>query len=367
MKKDLQLAFHWFTHPNNTPRSYLTAEGMQIVEEIKSALSSHDLSLARQITNSLYSDAMRDRREVGEILIHGGIFGFLLGGNENYHFAKDQFRNLVNTYFGQDLHYWAISLWLLGFTYWHLPEYKRDATQQWEYSLRILTDLSYSPKSINPDWYQKIRFQVLEAFFLSRMFDQYFPVSQVKYLRLRPTLQPSASASPKAKTTARNLKVRALPIYQYVPAGGWGVVEPDEVGYSEMDGLTIEGLAHQANNLRGSGQIILQDSISYALVRITGTSMNLNDIQTGDYVIIQRQDDADHMDIVLAERIGIDSEATLKRLHKQGKTVELHPESDDPSNPILSVDKRDNLRILGIAIAVLKPLPPSENGSETSD
>jgi hypothetical protein len=371
MKEDLQIAFNWFTHPNGKAQSYLSPNGNQTMDAIRTALSTHSLEQARQIANHVTFNPQENPLEVGEILVWAAIYTLYLGEDEYIKFAKELFQNAAAKYSDNDMHYRAITMWLLGLIYWQFPEYKYDAIHHWEYSLRVLTHLSYSSESLNPGWYQKIRFQVIESLFHTRMFKRYLPIKEVKYFHITATKQqPSAATglpTGKPKTSRRQSIIRSLPVYQYIPAGGWGVVDPEEIGQSQINDFVIDNILHQAIDLMGRGQITIQEREQYAFVRIKGTSMNKRDIQNGDYVLIHRQEDANHTDIVLAERIGIDPEATLKRLYKQGNNIELRPESIDPENPILPVDKWDNLRILGIAIAVLKPAPKEseENNEET--
>jgi hypothetical protein len=360
MKKDLHLAFHWFTHPNEQPQSFLTSEGIQLVDEIQVALSTHAIDNATRIARHLFFVSNLDRREVGEILLRTAIYAVLLKEEAYLLFAKEQVQRAAETFVNRDLHSRAFALWFVGYISWQIPMGQREAIRQWDQCRYLLNLLSYSHVSPAPDWYQKVRFLIVEAFFNTRMREQYYPLKDVRHTRLRPSPQPSIPTAPptKPKAPPSRLIIRTIPVYQYVPAGGWGVVDPDEVGHLEVEKLMMEGKPYQAIDLVGRGRVTLRENEPYAVVHIKGTSMNKLNIEDGDYVVIHRQEDASHMDVVLAERITLDSEATLKRYYKQGRILELHPESDDPSHPILPVEKRDDLRILGIAIAVLKPLPP---------
>jgi len=374
IEEDLKIAYNWFTHPNGNHQVHLNPNS-QHIEAIRTALSTHSLDQARRISRNLHFSTTENRLEVGEILVWAAVYAVHLGQDErikeeHIQFAKEQFQNAAAKYSDEEPHYRAITLWLLGLIYWHLPEYKRHAIYHWEYSLRVLTHLSYSQESLNPAWYQDIRFKVVETLFHARMFRRHLSIKDVKYFRISSPKRQQASKDAgvpisKPKSPRKPINIRSLPVYQYVPAGGWGVVDPVEIGQTESDQFIINDISYQATDLIGRGQITIQEREQYAMVRIKGESMNKLDIQKDDYVLIHRQEVANHTDIVLAERINLDPEATLKRLYWQGNTIELQPESDDPSHPILPVDKRDNLRILGVAIAIFKPVPPEEPTSET--
>ena len=360
-REDLRTVYKWFTHPNGSYQSQISPNGLQTVEAIRTALSTHSLEQARRISRELFFKPGENQLEVGEILVWAALYAIHLGEPEHILFAKEQTQNAVSKFSDDNPHYLAIALWFLGFIYWQLLSSEHEAVFHWHSCLRVLNHLSYAHASLNPGWYQEIRFQVVEALFQTRMLRRYFSLKDVKYYQIeqrkRPPLSPAVPAG-KPKSPRKPGSIRSLPVYQYIPAGGWGVVDPDEVGQAEIDHFIIDGTPYQAIDLIGRGQITIREREPYAIVRIKGTSMNKLDILNDDYVLIHRQDDAEHKDIVLAERKDIDSEATLKRLFRQGNTIELHPESNVLQHPILNVEKRDKLRILGIAIAVLKPVEP---------
>lgn len=359
MKKDLELVFHWFTHPNGNQQSYLTEDGFQKVVEIQTALSTHAIDQATQISRRLFFVSTTNNLELGEILLRTAIYAVMLEEELYLQFAKEQIQRAAEAFINYDTHCRAFALWFVGYIYWQIPMCQGEAVRNWENSRHLLNILSYAHDTSSPDWYQKILFVIVQAFFNTKMIGRYYPLTKVNYPHLQSVDQPSAAkaVSLKPKSPNPRINIRSIPVYQYVRAGGWGVVDPDEVGYSELDHMIIDDTPHQIIGLPGHEQVTIQNHTQYALVRITGTSMNKFDIREGDYVLIRRQEDATHTEVVLAERIGIDAEATLKRLYKQGNTIELRPYSNDP-HPVLPVDKRDNLRILGIAIAILKPVPP---------
>jgi SOS regulatory protein LexA len=84
------------------------------------------------------------------------------------------------------------------------------------------------------------------------------------------------------------------------------------------------------------------------ILHVKGDSMKNANINDGDFVVIRRQQSADHNDIVAAE---IEGSATLKRLNLKGKTPYLMPEN--PKYQPISLENRE-ASILGIAIGVIK-------------
>lgn len=85
---------------------------------------------------------------------------------------------------------------------------------------------------------------------------------------------------------------------------------------------------------------------------VRGESMIGAGILDGDVVVVRRQESADEGDIVAAllDREAED-EATVKRLHRDGRRLELVPE-----NPALSPIPFDSGRIVGKVVAVLRKL-----------
>lgn len=103
----------------------------------------------------------------------------------------------------------------------------------------------------------------------------------------------------------------------------------------DMLSLPIEWLRYQNQNY---------------ILTVCGDSMIEAGINSGDMVVIHKQETADNNDIVAAE---IDGEATLKRFTKAGSTVILLPCNSEYEPIIL---QENQVRILGIAIGLMKQL-----------
>jgi repressor LexA len=99
------------------------------------------------------------------------------------------------------------------------------------------------------------------------------------------------------------------------------------------------------------GQVLVEGGLAsrgrcFAL-EVEGDSMIQAGVHPGDLVIVRQQPLAESGDIVVAL---LGDEATLKRLHIRGETIELRPEN--PRYRPLVIDSGDDLRILGKVIAI---------------
>jgi SOS-response transcriptional repressor LexA len=114
---------------------------------------------------------------------------------------------------------------------------------------------------------------------------------------------------------------------------------------------------HRLVNLRGSpGVTELVSSTTYFILQVKGDSMNADQIDPGDFVLLRQQNSADQMDIVAAEIVNVDTEATLKRfLRKNGKII-LEPSSTNPTHQAFTFNETArNFFIRGVALGVFKP------------
>jgi repressor LexA len=82
-------------------------------------------------------------------------------------------------------------------------------------------------------------------------------------------------------------------------------------------------------------------------LRVTGESMIEEHIADGDYVVIQRQEQARDGQIVAVR--DDDGEATLKRFYKERNRVRL-----EPANKTMKPIFRDRVNILGVLVGVVR-------------
>lgn len=85
------------------------------------------------------------------------------------------------------------------------------------------------------------------------------------------------------------------------------------------------------------------------VLRVKGESMIGDGILDGDYVVVRRQPQADNGQTVVAL---IRGEATVKRFHRRGGRVELHPAN--PTMAPIVVEAEESFRIEGVVIGVIR-------------
>ena len=123
-----------------------------------------------------------------------------------------------------------------------------------------------------------------------------------------------------------------VPVLGRVPAGAF------EIAVEDLEGYVPFASRRATSKLFG--------------LKVRGESMRDAGILDGDLVIVRRQADAESGQIVVAF-LEEEGEATVKRLRRRGRRIELHPE-----NEAFSVLKPDpsQLRILGKVVEVRRTL-----------
>ena len=86
------------------------------------------------------------------------------------------------------------------------------------------------------------------------------------------------------------------------------------------------------------------------LLRVSGMSMKDTGIVDGDLLAVHKTQDVRNGQVVVAR---IDDEVTVKRLKKQGNTVQLLPENSD-FQPIVVDLQQQTLTIEGLAVGVIR-------------
>lgn len=99
---------------------------------------------------------------------------------------------------------------------------------------------------------------------------------------------------------------------------------------------------------------LVKDPTKDFILRVIGDSMNDAEINSGDYVLVERTEQANSGDRIVAI---VDNMATVKRLQKTDKATILWPESKDPKyKPIIL---KENYKIAGKVICTIQN--PYEN------
>jgi repressor LexA len=83
------------------------------------------------------------------------------------------------------------------------------------------------------------------------------------------------------------------------------------------------------------------------VLEVDGDSMIDDQIASGDYVVVRKQDTAQRGQIVVA--LTDDNEATLKRWYPEGKRIRLEP-ANSSMKPIYTT----NARVLGVMVGVVR-------------
>lgn len=85
------------------------------------------------------------------------------------------------------------------------------------------------------------------------------------------------------------------------------------------------------------------------VLHVAGDSMIDDGILDGDYVVVRKQATAENGQTVVAL---LDNEATVKRLHRNGRIIELHPAN--PTMQPITIDADVPFRIEGVVVGVIR-------------
>ncbi len=85
------------------------------------------------------------------------------------------------------------------------------------------------------------------------------------------------------------------------------------------------------------------------VLHVAGDSMIDDGILDGDYVVVRKQATAENGQTVVAL---LDNEATVKRLHRHGHIIELHPAN--PTMQPITVDAEIPFGIEGVVVGVIR-------------
>ncbi len=290
-----------------------------------------------------------------------------------YRLIKEAATVLTETPPVNEIHYqtFAASYWLLGCLEISKGSSHVEILKCWQKALTLYEKLSSHELMLYTGQYRYNIRQMQEAIsaFISEGSHSFSQISdQNNRISLFPasreaSLQPSLPLP----ITLFSGKTSVLDVFNTIPAGPLTELEdPPEPFESiplkkEQDLFLIEKQGFQLFRLDGFGQIINLNSQRYIVLRVEGDSMNLANIDDGDYILVRLQNDASHEDIVAAQIIQKDEEpqATLKRFERDGKKINLKAESTNPKNKSYHFFEKDLnhiLSVIGVAIGVFKPI-----------
>ncbi|HLE15431.1 MAG TPA: S24 family peptidase [Anaerolineales bacterium] len=261
-------------------------------------------------------------------------------------------------------HYYAVANWLLGGILINSPHQRLEVIYKWNTSLEAFGSLVYHPENITGDeeWYRnrhrgmQLEIKNLitqEPLVTAEETDQSIPI---------PEDWPIVVLYPGAH--------KILEVIGEIPAGGFGPAGSDPFCKErihlipEMDLFRLFGGDYRMYNLRGSGRVIrLVATESYFILRVTGDSMDLAKIDSGDYVLLRLQKAAENGEIVAAGILAEEHVATLKRYRERNGVIVLQPESRNERWKKREFGREDlfprgdawKIQIHGVALAVFKP------------
>ncbi|MAT43965.1 MAG: hypothetical protein CL609_16645 [Anaerolineaceae bacterium] len=268
-----------------------------------------------------------------------------------------------------EIHYqtFAASFWLLGCLEYARGSSRAEILKCWQKALTLYEKLSNHELMLYTGQYRyNIRRmqETISAFISERsetVNSSHFITNAESTLQL--ALPTFSLFKP---VTLFSGQTKVLDVYHTIPAGPLTELEdPPEPLESfplqkEQAMFLIDKQGFQLFRLDGTEQTIHLNSQLHIVLRVEGDSMNLANIDDGDYILLRLQNDASHEDIVAAQIIekGAEPQATLKRFERDGKKINLKAESSNPKNksyPFVENDLNHKLSIIGVAIGVFKP------------
>lgn len=158
-----------------------------------------------------------------------------------------------------------------------------------------------------------------------------FAPSAFKFLT---STQPQAtSASSTTNNSLYKHKLYHLPFYQHAVSAGFPSPAEDEMEILDLNELLIR-----------------HPSATFFL-RVSGSSMIKAGIHDRDILVVDRSLEPAHGKIVIAV---VNGELTVKRLHKEGRRLQLIAEND--AYAPIDITEEIDLRIWGVVTSVIHPL-----------
>lgn len=142
-------------------------------------------------------------------------------------------------------------------------------------------------------------------------------------------------------------------------------LSPDTTGKSaEIDRLILDGKPHSLHSLKPDKRITLSKGNEWGWMKVRGNSMNKMkkgtvSIRDGDYVLVERNSNSNHNDVVVACRLEEETDETfyfVKRFDAEKNM--LRSESSIKGFETADIEITENIHIFGIVRAVAKPIAP---------
>jgi len=378
---------------NKFESTHLRPSSNALISHMKTALEAGHATEAAGLLQQLkdYACKLRDDAEVVEVFLEcAETAGRLANLAEAGAILMDAASRAWS-----DLHRRAVIFWLLGTIQWRSMPARQQAVVSWRNSISDFDRLAKKPSIPRQQrtWYEQtcclLEQDLAEALEeIGRYMDLIQSVGKREddfAVRSEPvsttplpsastltpvssTPLPSASAVTHSSNTFLEIGstltqsadiLQLFTISEEIPAGDFGPsgFDPFPIGKVELDRVSINGHPYSIHSTRGKKIINLPLDQQTTVVKVKGDSMDLENIAQQDFVILRRVAAPANGDIVMAEIVGVDGRATLKRYFKEKDTITLQPHSSNPDHkPFVFSKVKDGFYIRGVVIAVLKPI-----------
>ncbi|MCB0102408.1 MAG: hypothetical protein KDD74_10215 [Anaerolineales bacterium] len=360
------------------PREYHLRESTRIlVRRMRAAIENGDsngawnlLGQLKKLGNGIY-DMRNDfgtngfLYEQSEINLECAIAAYLMDDRRE---ASSLLDAISGNFIHQSIHK-AVTCWISGCIHWQSQTHFDAALVNWEKGFQIVTDLARDTafEETFAEGCARIASEMDDA--IRRASNTGFPPPPPRRVNRRPNpgagfddappQEPDRPSSPPHRPRGSggfpSALLKSFPVLGSIPAGSpLGIVD-DSSEEAVIDGIEINGAFYNFHSLVGGSEINISQNKQYFILKVNGDSMNNTmpvHIESGDYVLMVKQDAAESGDIVAAEIENDGREATLKRyFYSDGKYI-LKAQSRNPQNDHLTF--RKDFYIRGKALAVLK-------------
>ena len=352
---------------NKYDKSHISDSSNSLIDQVLKAMKEGRKEEARGLLQQLVELAcnLRDDKEVNEILIECGHIFFML---DDLTEAERILLSSVSRAWS-DPHRRGVAQWMLGCVQWLSLTTRQQAVISWQSSLSDFERLAREAglTSEQHAWYleahSRLQKSLLEAMQKAGSYVDVDETASSKSKKKEPFSQSGvvadASLPPEPGENHPFDILQLFTISEEIPAGDFGPsgIDPFPIGTVEIDRLTINGHPYSIHSTRGRKVINLPFDQKFSVVKVKGDSMDQENITDKDYVLLRRVDAPANGDIVMAEIVGIDSHATLKRYSRQKDGITLKPHSSNPAHkPFVFKKINEGFYVRGVVVAVLKPI-----------
>ncbi len=328
---------------------------------------------------------------------------------KNFSVSRELFYDARDNLSRGDSHHYAIATWMLGCVYWLEKDSQHNkGIDAWQETIDIFERQANnaSTNTFKMRWYHRTMAVMVDLLESAIRGDGLPPVEDIFGVDVSDSGLENSTDSQKEETPAKlEFPIRVdnffelFAVFETIPAGMAGALDyvpsakhpvhpgldPDDL--VEVSRVRIGEQEYVVQSLRrGERKVNLAQESEHFALRVKGTSMNMAGIDDGDLVVCRAQNYATHMDIAalvfdltkfsegdeilaslgkLLGEEGVDNKlpATLKRYIEQVDEISIKAESTTPlfddfmfSFPKSALADSDEIRIYGVAVAVLKPV-----------